>query len=74
MIDNDAKTDARNIRTVKDIVGCYLIQNGFDGLHLCDECGCGIDDLFSCGYASEECAPGYKIETSDGGWIIGGKR
>jgi hypothetical protein len=50
---------------VKEIVKEYLEKNGFDGL-CCEECGCGIDDLFACegcvvdGHETSKCVPAYK--------------
>lgn len=42
-----------------EIIEEYLIKNGFDGL--CTEnCGCGIEDLFSCGDVISDCLPAYK--------------
>ena len=48
---------------VKEIVIAYLKVNGFDGLVNSDQpCGCGLDDLFPCGYDFHvlDCKPAYK--------------
>ena len=56
---------------VHKIVKAYLIEHGYDGL--CDdECGCGVDDLMTCGNYSGCCVPGYRVPCDCGaeecGW------
>lgn len=46
----------------KEIIVKYLRDNGYDGL-CSDECGCGLDDLITCGEDPSECIPGYKVPT-----------
>lgn len=48
------------MKNVKDIIIEYLIKNKFDGLTY-DNCGCGIDDLLSCGNCFPDCFPAKKI-------------
>ena len=43
---------------VKDIVKEYLIANGYTGL-VGDECGCDLDDLFTCCDFGKDCKPGH---------------
>ncbi len=45
--------------TLKGIIALYLREHGFDGLYN-DECGCAIDDLFSCSFPAEDCRAGYR--------------
>lgn len=56
------------IRAVRNIVVDYLIKNGYEGLVEPDgECGCGLDDLFTCDSENiEGCQPGYKIPCNCG--------
>jgi hypothetical protein len=49
---------------VKEIIVKYLDDNGFDGL-CCEDCGCGKDDLFPCGYPDADCLSGYKWPSED---------
>jgi hypothetical protein len=46
---------------VLDIVKSFLVAHGYDGL--CDQdvpCGCGLDDLCTCGERMDECVPALK--------------
>ena len=46
---------------VMEIVKEYLLENEYSGL-FADECGCAIDNLFTCGgEVIGECRAGYKI-------------
>ncbi len=45
---------------VKGIVVAYLKENGFDGLFVCSECACLLDDLVPCCGSMADCQPGYK--------------
>jgi hypothetical protein len=49
--------------TVSDIVKEYLVANGFDGLCLPGECGCGIEDIHPCDVNENvlECEPAHRI-------------
>ena len=42
--------------TCKDIIIAKLKELGADGL-CCEDCGCGIDDLFPCGEDCLDCVP-----------------
>lgn len=46
--------------TVAEIVKWWLRENGFDGLHYDEWCGCCIDDLAPCGEFKTGCEAGYK--------------
>ena len=51
----------RNPPTVKAILGRWLMDNGYDGLYLENECGCVAADLMPCDSGSVQyCQPGYK--------------
>ena len=50
-------------KAVKEIVACWLKDNGYDGLYNNDgDCACTIDDLAPCGELSQDCYAGYKID------------
>ncbi len=55
--------------TVKDIVKRYLLWGGYEGLARAD-CGCGVDDLFSCDTLDSggltDCVPAYKRQCGAG--------
>jgi len=65
---------------IKQIVEAWLKANGYGGLcntDCCyDGCGCLLDDLMPCDYASQHCQAGYKGPptpdmAADGGtWAI----
>ncbi len=44
--------------TVRQIVEGYLKEYGFEGL-VGDDCGCTIEDMFSCDLYCADCEPGY---------------
>lgn len=49
-----------NNPTIEEMVHEYLIQHDYDGLcYPEDDCGCGLDDLFPCGYSSNKCRAAY---------------
>lgn len=49
----------------KDIIIAKLKELGADGL-CCEECGCGLDDLFLCDSSFEDCVPAiYKDNEED---------
>ena len=55
------------MKTVKNILEQYLIDNGFDGLVEPDrECACDIKDLAPCENNCIYCEPGYKIPDKTG--------
>lgn len=43
---------------VQQIVAEWLTARGYDGL-AGDECGCGVDDLFPCGFDCD-CQPAHR--------------
>lgn len=45
---------------VKEIVKKYLKDNGYDGLFMCGECACKLDDLAPCCGTMADCQAGYK--------------
>lgn len=53
---------------VASIVRAWLKEHGYDGLYSpSEECGCGVDDLFPCGYCQEgECMPAYRYPDPEG--------
>lgn len=52
------------MKDVQQIVKEYLKANGYGGLG-CEDCGCDIDDLITCGDNCSECEPRYKILNPD---------
>lgn len=50
--------------SVKEIVKKYILTNGFHGL--CGhDCGCPLNDLFTCGESGDSCVPGYCYKSID---------
>lgn len=47
--------------TVRDMVGFYLKQNGYDGLCM-DDCGCDKEDLAPCSECMLVCQAAYKVK------------
>jgi len=45
---------------VQDIVKKFLKDNGYDGLHNGDECGCGDEDLMCCGDTFSSCTVAFR--------------
>ena len=47
---------------IKEIIGKYLTDNGFDGLYMPGECGCQLgDDFMPCDTPNAaSCEPAYK--------------
>ena len=59
---------------LKEIIAYWIKSHGYDGLFHADTCcGCGIDDLMTCGEPSPNCEPGYQGEgcSCDGDCIVG---
>ena len=64
---------------VKEIVGKYLKDEGFDGLYSYGgECACMLDDLAPCLELGSDCIAGYHgpcpEECGEHDWHIGEKR
>lgn len=49
---------------VREMVRKALIEGGFDGLFLPDECGCSIDDLSPADCLTEQCQAGYRYDVA----------
>lgn len=49
---------------VNEIVKKFLVENNYTGL-AGDECGCGLNDLVSCGEINGNCEAGYKQICTD---------
>lgn len=49
-------------KTVLEILGDWLIENGYEGLWNGDDCGCRLSDLAPCGEPSNHCMPGHLTE------------
>ncbi len=47
-------------KSMRDIVGEWLKQNGYDGL-AGNECGCELGDLMCCDEPRADCVAGHKI-------------
>ena len=51
-------------KTVKEIVTCWLKDNGYDGLFNDYGCGCHLSDFAPCDEMSQGCEAAYKFECS----------
>ena len=53
--------------TIIEIVAKYLIENGYDGLCIPGECGCGLDEDFCpcTEMKPNECVAAYHVPSDD---------
>lgn len=55
-------------KQIQQILKDYLQAQGYEGFAGSDgECGCGIDDLFSCGDPQKDCRAAYRHRTNKDG-------
>ena len=47
---------------VKEIIGKWLKENGYDGLYDEGGCACTTEDIAPCGYIGMDCIAGYLQE------------
>lgn len=58
---------------VQSIVHAWLTEHGYDGLAYCDDwdgCGCGLDDLISCGESCHNCQPAHRVTWATCQWRV----
>lgn len=54
-----------NCVKIRDIVECFVKENGYDGLYSVDRCACKLDNLMHCDEFRSDCEAGFFIPEDD---------